>query len=195
MSYATPDDVCSAFPRFQRNTPGQPQDTDIQGWLDDAKAYIRALFLKRGIDPDGAYPVADPIAAPPGPNTDQQNILRKLNRESGIKDLASVLRYNSSAVDMGAFGASQEAPRSPMTASRFRDGRFDEITLGIYDVLFFPQIAKHTLVGATIPGSIAGGDQYPELTPEQRGLNCAFWKGETFVFLFAILAGAVTYVR
>lgn len=170
ISYCTVDDVCSQFPRFVRAQPNSPSDAAIQTWLDDAAAYIYAQFISRKIDLAALPP------ATPAQQQIQTYILRSLNRESGTRDLAAVLRYSTAAADVSEYSAAQEqAPKTPLTASRFRDGRFSEIMRGSYDQIFMPGIARTVSVTPTIQGSIAGGDTDPSLTtPEAEGLNALF---------------------
>ena len=171
ISYCTVDDVCSQFPRFVRAQPNSIADATIQTWLDDAAAYIYAQFFSRKID------LAN---LPPGATTAQQQIqayiLRSMNRDSGVKDLAAILKYSTNAVEIEQYGAPQEqGPKTPLAASRFRDGRFSEIMRGSYDQIFMPGIARTVSVTPTIQGSIAGGDTDPSLTtPESEGLNALF---------------------
>lgn len=177
-AYCVVGDITEQFPRFTAGQTGNVPNQSIQDWIDDAGAEIYALFIARNIDLNR---FGSPIG--PGsvtPSTQQINILRKLNRESGTKDLAAVLRYNTTAQNMGAFGASSNDPRSPLTASRFRDGRFDAITAGTYDALFNVS-ARHISTSPTIPGSIAGGDQQQGYDPVAAGaLNAAFTKEMDF---------------
>jgi hypothetical protein len=168
-SFCTPDDVCQQFPVFKRNQPNSVQDAAVQNWLDDATAYIYSLFLARNINLT-AFTLT----------TMQLIILRKLARESGTRDLAAVLRYTTAKIDMGAFGASQNDPRSPLTASRFRDGRFDEITCGMYDALFSPATARHISITPGIKGSVAGGDQPADQTAQSSGMSNAFSKQQVY---------------
>ena len=61
MGFTTIQDVTSAIPRFSRNVPGQPQDLDIQGWIDDAAGQIYALFAARNIYLDKFIPGGSPL--------------------------------------------------------------------------------------------------------------------------------------
>lgn len=149
------------------NQAGSIQDSTIQAWLDDAKAEIRARFLRRGIDPDTGLTAG----------TDQANILRKLNLESGIRDLAHVLEYSWAKSNLDDFG---NGIRSPLGAKRFSDGRFDSITKGEYDVLFVGPTGgpvKHLDIEPELQGVIAGGDQDPNMTAQNSGYDIFFSKG------------------
>lgn len=166
-SYCTPSDVRGAFPSVQPNQPDSIQDTTIQTWLDDAKAEIRARFLRRGIDPD--------VNITSG--SDQANILRKLNLESGIRDLAHVLEYTWAKGNMEGFG--DGTIRSPLGAKRFSDGRFDSITKGEYDALFLAATStpvQHLDPEPALQGVIAGGDQDPTISGASQGQDIYFSK-------------------
>lgn len=167
-SYCNPTDVRNAFPSFQGNQSGSIADTTIQTWLDDAKAEIRARFLRRAIDPDNPSWIA---------GTDQANILHKLNLESGIRDLAHVLEYSWAKQNMDGFNT--ETVRSPLGAKRFSDGRFAAITLGEYDALFLNASGtpvQHLDVQPALQGVIAGGDQDPNMTAQMNGYDIFFSK-------------------
>ena len=170
-SYCTTQDVYNQFPVFVPNQTGNVSDSVVQYWIDDAGAYIYALFLSRGIN-------LTSIQATTGLTPVQLYILRMLNRESGTKDLAAVIRYSNTSADMGAFGAQQDQPKTSLVANRFRDGRFSEILRGSFDKVFLPNIARTTSISPTIPGSISGGDTEPGLTAQQEGLNSFFVKSE-----------------
>ncbi len=167
MSYCTPADVRGVFPSFQANQSGSVSDTTLQTWLDDAKAEIRARFLRRNIDPDAT--ATDP---------DQTNILRKLNLESGVRDLAHVLEYSWSKGNMEGFG--DGTIRSPLGAKRFSDGRFDAITKGEYDALFLNNstttAVRHIDVEPQMQDIVAGGDQDPNSGPLTTGQDIYFSK-------------------
>jgi len=168
-SYCTPADVRGAFPNFNANQAGSVSDVSIQTWLNDAKAEIRARFLRRGIDPDSPAWTAD---------TDQANILHKLNLESGIRDLAHVLEYSWAKQNMDGFNS--ETVRSPLGAKRFSDGRFAAITLGEYDALFLnasgPPV-QHLDPEPVLQDVIAGGNQDPSVTAQMNGYDIFFSKG------------------
>lgn len=169
ISYCTVDEVCSQFPRFVRAQANSISDATIQTWLDDAAAYIYSQFLSRKID------LANLPPCTAAQTQIQTYILRSLNRESGTKDLAAILRYTTAAANTSEFsGAQEDAPKTPLTASRFRDGRFSEIMRGSYDQIFAPGIARTVSITPTIQGSIAGGDTDPTQTPETEGLNALF---------------------
>lgn len=156
MSYCTPADVYTAFPLFTPNSPSNPSTASVQIWLDEAKAYIRAKFLKRGIDPDNP-----PVGFNPPVlvlTTDQSNILRYLNMISGIADLGAVLRYV--AAQSGTLGIDDRAPVYPLNPKRFEDGRFSQVETGQFDQLFNSSARVLSIFPVTT-GSIAGGDQMP----------------------------------
>lgn len=150
--YCTVDDVASSLPFFQRNAPGSVSDNQIQGWIEDRKARIRSLLLKRGIDPDALTLTADQAA-----------FLRGLNRDGAIGDLGDALQ---SAVTLQP-GEISLAQTHRSTYERV----IKEIQQGFHDVLF----AKQAVFGGT-----AGAETEPGETPEDRGENRSFGKDQVF---------------
>ena len=163
-AYCSTQNIYDQFPRFVPNQPNSVQDSTVQDWINEAGAHIYAMFLARG------------ITIPQNGLTPQQAaILSMLNRESGTKDLAQVLRYSTAAAGNDNFGAQSDAPKTPLPATRFRDGRFSEVMRGTYDRLFAPTTARTVSITPTIQGSIAGGDTDPSLaTAASEGLNVHF---------------------
>jgi hypothetical protein len=155
MGYSTVDDVCSAFPRFVRNSPGSVQDAQIQGWIDDRKARIRSVCMMRNFDPD----------APPGGvnSVDVTNFLRSLNREGAIGDLADALEATITTAS-GAVALSERHRAS-------FEAQLAEIKAGAHDTLF-------GLV-SRVTGT-AGADTPVGQTPEDTGQNQAFGKNTRF---------------
>jgi len=158
MSYCTVDDVCTAFPRFVRNAPNSVQDTQIQDWIDDRKARIRAALYARALDPDAMQLTSD-----------QANFLRALNRDGAIADLGDALEGN---VSLQPAEFSQAAERR---ASFER--QIAEIKQGLYDKFFSP-LAKTVEIEPTLGGT-AGGET-DRSTARDRGENKAFSKDQTF---------------
>ena len=158
MSYCTVDDVCTAFPRFVRNTANSIQDTQIQDWIDDRKAPIRSALYARGIDPDA-------MALTP----DQANFLRALNRDGAIADLADALQGNVS------LQAGEDAHAAQRRGSFER--QVAEIKQGLYDK-FFSQLARTVEIEPTFGGT-AGGET-DRSTARDRGENKAFSKDQVF---------------
>jgi hypothetical protein len=158
MGYCTVDDVCTAFPRFVRNTAGSIQDTQIQDWIDDRKARIRGAFLARLIDPDAMTLTAD-----------EASFLRALNRDGAIADLGDALQGNVSL-----------QPSEYSLAGSHRQSferQIKEIKEGLYDALFSPE-ARHVEIEPLL-GGIAGGET-DWSTALDRGEDKAFSKDQTF---------------
>jgi len=159
MSYCTVDDVCTAFPRFVRNAAGSIQDTQIQGWVDDRKARIRAAFYARNIDPDAMTL-----------SSDQAAFLRALNRDGAIADLGDALQGNIS-LQPGEYSLAGQHRAS-------FERQVMEIKEGLYDKLFAPAIAKTVEIEPTL-GGIAGGET-DRSTAFDRGEDKAFSKNQRF---------------
>ena len=158
MSYCTVDDVCSAFPRFVRNATGSIEDAQIQGWIDDRKARIRAAFYARNIDPDAMTL-----------STDQGDFLRALNRDGAIADLGDALQGNV-ALQAGEYSLADQRRKS-------FERQIAEIKQGLYDK-FFSLLAKTVEIEPTL-GGIAGGET-DRSTAFDRGEDKAFSKNQTF---------------
>jgi len=158
MSYCTVDDVCSAFPRFQRNVPGSIQDAQIQGWIDDRKARIRAAFFARSIDPDAMTLT-----------TDQANFLRALNRDGAIADLGDALQGNVSLQPGEHSLAGSRRQSFERQIKEIKDGLFDKI---------FAAIAR-TVEIEPLLGGVAGGET-DRSTAFDRGEDKAFSKNQSF---------------
>ena len=152
MGYCTVDDVASTLPFFKRGAAGSISDAQIQGWIDDRKARIRALLLKRGIDPDT-------LTLTP----DQSAFLRGLNRDGAIADLGDALQ-GSITLQSGEYSLAQ-AHRASFERT------VKEIQEGFHDVLFStPAVFLGT----------GGAETDKEQTPETRGENRSFGKNQTF---------------
>ena len=152
MGYCTVDDVCSAFPRFVRNAAGSISDAQIQGWIDDRKARIRSVCMQRNFDPD-AQANSDDIT----------NVLRSLNREGAIGDLADALE----AIITTASGAVALSERHRASY----EAQLAEIKAGAHDFLFG--------LASRVAGT-AGADTPVGQTPEDTGQNQAFGKNTRF---------------
>ena len=158
MSYCTVDDVCPVFPRFVRNAANSIQDAQIQGWIDDRKARIRAALYARGIDPDAMTLT-----------TDQANFLRALNRDGAVADLADALEGNVS------LEAGEESEASARRKSF--ELQIAEIKQGLYDK-FFSQLARTVEIQPTLGGT-AGGET-DQSTAQDRRENKSFSKDQVF---------------
>jgi hypothetical protein len=158
MSYCTVDDVCTAFPRFVRNSSGSIQDSDIQDWLNNWKARIRGAFQSRQIDPDTLRL-----------NADQAAFLRALNLEAGMAELGSALEGNVT-LQPGEYSL-------PASRRRSCERQIEEIKKGLYDAMF-SQLARHVEIEPLFGGT-AGGETDRE-TAQDRGENKAFSKNQNF---------------
>ena len=158
MSYCTVDDVCSAFPRFVRNAPNSVQDTQIQDWIDDRKARIRAALYARALDPDAMQLTSD-----------QANFLRALNRDGAIADLGDALQGN----------VSLQPGEHSLAGSRRQsfERQIKEIKDGLYDKIF-AAIAR-TVEIEPLLGGVAGGET-DRSTAFDRGEDKAFSKNQAF---------------
>lgn len=158
MSYCTVDDVCTAFPRFARNAANSIQDMQIQGWIDDRKARIRAAFLARLIDPDALTL-----------SSDAANFLRALNRDGAIADLGDALQGNVS-LQPGEYSLAGERRSS-------FERQIGEVKQGLYDALF-SGLARHVEIEPLFGGT-AGGET-DRSTAFDRVENKAFSKNQVF---------------
>ena len=152
MGYCTVDDVCSAFPRFVRNAAGSIQDSQIQGWIDDRKARIRSVTMMRNFDPDAQ-----------ANSTDVANLLRSLNREGAIADLADALEATITTA-AGPVALSERHRQS-------FESQIAEIKNGVHDYLF-GQVSR-------VAGT-AGADTPVGQTPDDTGQNQAFGKNDRY---------------
>jgi|SRR5208337_1611514 len=158
MSYCTVDDVCTAFPRFVRNSAGSIQDTQIQDWIDDRKARVRSALYARAIDPDEMELTPD-----------QANFLRALNRDGAVADLGDALQGNV-ALQPGEYSQGAERRKS-------FERQIAEIKQGLYDK-FFSQLARTVEIEPTLGGT-AGGET-DRSTASDRGEDKAFSKNQVF---------------
>jgi hypothetical protein len=158
MSYCTVDDVCTAFPRFVRNAPNSIQDTQIQDWIDDRKARIRAAFFARKIDPDAMTLTSD-----------EANFLRALNRDGAIADLGDALQGNI-ALQPGEYSLAGARRKS-------FELQIEEIKQGLYDKAF--SALARTVEIEPLLGGIAGGET-DRSTAQDRGEDKAFSKNQVF---------------
>lgn len=151
-SYCTVDDVCSAFPQFQRQANGSISDTDIQRWIDEWKVTIRSEFLRRNFDPDTATLTQD-----------QQAFLRLLNKNGAIADLGTALIAT----------VTLQPGEHALAATRRDHVEFtlQEIREGVHDYLFN--------IG-TLFGGIAGAETDPRQTPASVNQNRFFGRSQVF---------------
>lgn len=137
VGYCSVNDVCSAFPQFQRDAHGSVQDTDIAGWILDRKARIRSALLTRGFDPDLNILTSD-----------QANFLRALNRDGAIPDLGSAIQ-GTTTLQPGEYSLAQAHRKTYETV-------LTEITKGLHDKLF--NIRSRTTDVGPLFGGVSGGD-------------------------------------
>lgn len=159
MGYTTVDDVCAAFPRFQRNQEGSVSDAQIQGWIDDRAARISSSFLGRGIDLAALVLSAD-----------QASFLRALNRDGAISDL-------SDSLQAGVTLAPGEQSLGQQHRSTF-ERVLKEIAAGLHDK-FFSTVARTTEIKPLFGGT-GGAETMDGETPADRGENRSFGKDDVY---------------
>lgn len=158
--YCTIDQVCAAFPQFQRDAPGSIQDSEIQSWIDGKKARIRAALLSRGFDPDAQTNAAD-----------AQNFLREMNRDGAVAELGQALQ-GTVTLQPGEYSVAAERRKSFYAA-------LTAMSKGDYDSLFQPLISSTQDVTPQLSG--IGGAEVPESsTPLAMGKRRAFYKEQIF---------------
>jgi len=158
MGYCTVNDVGSVLPAMLRNAAGSVSDAQIQAWVDDGKARIRATLMQRGIDPDAAtLPNGLPLS------TDQSNWLRALNADYAASKLAAVLETVNTL-----------QPGEVSVAGQIRkayEAILADIRLGRYDA-YFGQVSRLR--------SSVGGAETDSSTPDDRGENRSFGKKQVY---------------
>lgn len=157
-AFCTLEDVCTAFPQFQRQQPGSVSDDDIQGWIDDKKSRIRATLLSRGYDTDALVL-----------NDDQKRFLRALNRDGAIPDLGDALQ-GTLTLQPGEYSL-------PAMRRKTYETVLKEILAGVYDRLFNPT-AKIADVASQMKA--VGGAETDGSTPADRGENRRFGVNQIF---------------
>lgn len=155
MSYATVDEVCAAFPGFQREAPGSVSDPQIQKWIDDWGARIYSAVLARGADLSTLLLTVT-----------QTNFLRGLNVDGAVADLGAALQ-----------GSQTLAPGEYSLAAARRhsaERTLKQIAEGEHDTLFGVETK-----GAKFAG-IGGAETDADDTPEMLDENRSFGKNEDF---------------
>lgn len=152
MGYCQITDVVSEFPRFVRNAPNSISDAQIQAWIDQGAARIRAALMQRGIDPSTITL-----------STDQTNWLSSLNEDWAASKLAAVLEANIS-LQPGEVSVAQQRRRS-------FESVLGDIKLGRYDAFWSIQ--------SRLANSIAGAEA-DRTTPHERGENRSFGKNQAY---------------
>ena len=155
MSYATVDEVCAAFPTFQRGATGSISDAQIQKWVDDWAARIYSAVLARGADL--ATLVLTAV---------QTNFLRGLNVDGGVAELGAALQ-GSLTLQPGEYSLAAARRRSA-------ERTLKQISDGEHDTLFGVEVE-----GAKFAG-VAGAETTVDETPEDLGENRGFGKNQEF---------------
>jgi len=154
MSYSTVDEVCSEFPRFQRNQAGSVSDAQVADWLEQFAARIDSALAERGI-----------IVANLTLTAAQAAWLANLNQNAGCAKLGLVLQ-GTVTLQPGEYS---------LAASRMRDFEkvLRQVSEGVYDKFWGIQTTSKL-------GGVAGAEVAKEDTPEALGDNRAFGKNQEF---------------
>jgi hypothetical protein len=155
MSYCTVDEVCAAFPTFERGATGSISDAQIQKWIDDWAARIYSAVLARGADLATLVLTAT-----------QTNFLRGLNVDGGVAELGAALQ-GSLTLQPGEYSLAAARRRSAERTLR-------EISEGNHDTLFGVETK-----GAKFAG-VGGAETDAADTPETLGENRSFGKGDEY---------------
>lgn len=148
MGYCTADDVCSAFPSFQRNIAGDIQDSEIDDWIDEAAAQIAAALVQRGFDPD---------SPPTALTTRQNNLLKLWNKAAVVARMAAAQAERS--------GAASKFPDPDQVMQNITDSIMKRNFDGIFGI-------------ASQFGGFAGGEIPDTETLDDEGLSNFFGKFE-----------------
>lgn len=151
MGYCQITDVCSEFPRFARNSPNSVQDAQIQIWIDQVAARIRAALMMRGVDP-----AAMTLSA------DQTSWLSALNEDGAAAKLAAVLEANVTLQPGEVSIAQQRRKAFEAVLADFKNGRYDAYW------------------GLESRFSGDGGAETDRSTPRERDENRSFGKNQKF---------------
>ena len=167
MSYTTVIQVAGMFPTFTRNGPKGPSDTLIQNFIDDVAGEIDAILQRRFQE---AYASLGFTAWQGSFNTDQLNLLEKINRYGACAQLAEVFETSGIAAAARVAKGFEDEFRelSNKLNARETDGK-PLAQGGDYDYLFDP-LAKVETPRSQL-GGVAGGDQYPSETSSEDSTN------------------------
>ena len=167
MSYTTVTQVAGMFPTFAPNGPKGPSNSLIQTFIDDVAGEIDAIMQRRFQE---AYASLGFAAWQGAFNTDQLNLLEKINRYGACAQLAEV--FETSGIAAAARVAKSFDDEFRQLCNRLNardaDGK-PQPQGGDYDYLFDP-LAK---VESPRPqlGGTGGGDQRPGETSSVDSTN------------------------
>jgi hypothetical protein len=158
--YCTVDEVCEAFPQFERNAIGSIQDSSIEKWIVLRKTRIRSTLLSRGYDPD----IIDLTA-------DQASFLSALNVDGAAADLGDALQASITL---------QQGEYSLAAARRQSFERvIKEIKEGVHDSLFRPGVSRTADIRPLLAG-IGGAEVEASQSPSMLGQNKLFAKNTRY---------------
>lgn len=155
MSYATVDEICAAFPTFVRAAPGSVADAQIQKWIDDWAARIDSALLERGVN-----------LATFVPTTRQANFLRGINVDGAVAELGAALQ-GTLTLQPGEYSL-------PAARRRSAERTLKQMAEGEHDALFGLEAEGMKFAG------VGGAETTVDETPEDRGENRSFGKGQEF---------------
>ena len=167
MSYTTITQVAGMFPTFTRNGPKGPSDTLVQNFIDDVAGEIDAILQRRFQE---AFASLGFIAWQGSFNTDQLNLLEKINRYGACSQLAEVFETSGIAAAARVAKGFEDEYRELCDKLNARDATGRPLAPGgDYDYLFDPLARVETPRPQV--GGVAGGDQYPSGTPSEDSTN------------------------
>ena len=167
MSYTTVDQVAGMFPTFTRNGPKGPSDALIQTFIDDVAGEIDAILQRRFQE---AWASAGFAAWQAAFNTDQLNLLEKVNRYGACAQLAEVFETSGIAAAARVAKSFENEYREQCNKLNARDAEGKPLAQGgDYDFLFDPQAKVETPRPQL--GGIAGGDRLPGETAHEGSTN------------------------
>ena len=153
MAYSTVDEVCSEFPRFQRDQEGSVSDAQIANWLTGFAARIDSALGERGIV------VANIVLS-----AAQAAWLAALNQDAGVGKLALTLQ-GAVTLQPGEYS---------LPAARLR--QYEKVLAGIHDGVY----DKFWGISGGKFGGVGGAEVAKTDTPEALGENKAFGKNQEF---------------
>jgi hypothetical protein len=167
MSYTTVTQVAGMFPTFTQNGPKGPSNTLIQNFIDDVAGELDAILQRRFQE---VYASPGFTAWQAAFNTDQLNLLEKINRYGACAQLAEVFETSGIAASARVAKSFEDEFRQLCNRlnARDADGK-PQAQGGDYDYLFDP-LAKVETPRPQL-GGVAGGDQYPSETGSEDSTN------------------------
>ena len=167
MSYTTVDNVAAMFPTFVRNGPKGPSDTLIQTFIDDVAGEIDAILQRRFQE---AYASPGFYVWQEAFDTDQLNLLEKINRYGACAQLAEVFEAAGIASAARVAKGFKDDFQEVYNKLNARDPEGKPLPQGgDFDFLFDPQAKVETPRPQL--GGVAGGDQYPSETSAEDSTN------------------------